>query len=458
MQTTQIKKNIRYIAILAIAAVIACFIGTFPTYARADERPSTGVIAELAVDETFDVEDYPAKEKDYSLDVIQLAETSSGTIVLYVYQPSGDKLRASTVNISAGIKQDKPVYNYALEYIASEETIAKYTVSGLTVSDEVVRTYDVVSIFRKWDKAIDKDAGNDNHVSEVAYPVGKCWSVCSVDGKTLYRCTETETVTITDKLVGMVQYADGLNWNALEFKHSHFVAFKTDRNIDKLYEADVLYNTQVATVKVLTGNVTYGDKEQHYDTIKYDEVVTGSGNWFADRYKFNRIQTTEEFLATEEIKDESARNRIKGMDYVLRICETDYDQSSLGGKWFALDVITGIPHFIALATAETDITVVSDVSVLRLLFETDGVTYNVGVVDNKQTGSGIALNGKSIKDIPYWVWLVVAAVVLILIVTLCPPILSAVAALIKGAFNLIALPFKLIAQAAKNAKKNKNRR
>ncbi len=255
----------------------------------------------------------------------------------------------------------------------------------------------------------------------------------------------------------MVQYADGLNWNALEFKHSHFVAFKTDRNIDKLYEAYVLYNTQLATVKVLTGNVTYGDKEQHYDTIKYDEIVTGSGNWFADRYKFNRIQTTEDFLATEEIKDESARNRIKGMDYVLRICETDYDQRSLGGKWFALDVITGIPHFIALATAETDITVVSDVSVLRLLFETDGVTYNVGVVDNKQTGSGIALNGKSIKDIPYWVWLVVAAVVLILIVTLCPPILSAVAALIKGAFNLIALPFKLIAQAAKNAKKNKGK-
>lgn len=453
MQTTQTKKITRYISVILALIVAIAGLCSAVMHVKAEEPP-TGVIAELAVDETFDVEDYPKREDDYSLDVIQLAEATDRTVVLYVYQPSGDKFKATTVNISAGIKSDKPVYNYALEHIATEGTVSKYAVAGLSVSDELIRTYDIVSIFRQWDKTIDKDAGNDNHVSEVAYPVGQCWSAYTADGRTLYNCTESETVTITDKFVGMIQYRDGINWNALEYTHSHFVAFKTDRDIDRLYEADVLYNTQVATVKVINQEVTYSDKVQHYDTIKYDEIVQNGGNWGSKKYKFNRIQTVDEFLATEELTDEPSRNRIAGMDYVLRICETPYDHNALGGKWSALDIISSLPHLIYLVNAETELTVVSDVSVLRLMFETDGVQYNVGVVDNKQMGSGAALNIKGIEDIPYWVWLIVAAVVLILIVTLCPPILNVVVALIKGVFNVIALPFKLIAQAAKKSKKN----
>ena len=453
MVVGKVTNRNRYIAIiLALLMLMVCVCGAGITALA--EAPTRGVLAELEVDETFSSEDYPTKENDYSLDVIQLAETTQSTVVLYVYQPSGDELRASTVNISAGIKQDKPVYNYVLKYIASEGTIVKYEIAGLAVSDARPRIYDVVSIYRKWDETLDKGAGNDNHVSEVVYPVGKCWSALTVDGKTLYDCTETETVTITDKFVGMIQYSGGVNWNALEYKHSHFVAFKTDRNIDRLYEADVLYNTQPATIKVMSGDVTYGEKEQHYDTIKYDDIVEGSGGWFAKKYKFNRIQSVEDFLGSEEITDEPSKNRIAGMDYVLRICETDYDQDALGGKWFALDFITMIPHLIALSKAETEITRVSDVSVLRLLFETDGVTYNIGVVDNKQTGSGAALNIKGVEDIPWWVWLIVAAVVLILIVALCPPIFNFVVVVVKCVFYVITLPFKLISQAAKNRKKS----
>lgn len=86
--------------------------------------------------------------------------------------------------------------------------------------------------------------------------------------------------------------------------------------------------------------------------------------------------------------------------------------------------------------------VVGDVTILRLKFETDGVIYNLGVIDNKQTGSTepvneveyeVSLNNNGKKLL----WLLMLIILLIILAPIFPYILKLV-------FFIIALPFKII--------------
>ena len=68
---------------------------------------------------------------------------------------------------------------------------------------------------------------------------------------------------------------------------------------------------------------------------------------------------------------------MNGKDWVLRFFESTFQIiASANGNY-----------------SETN-TEVTDVTILRLKFETDGKTYNLGVVDNKQQGDGKPDNGQ----------------------------------------------------------------
>lgn len=94
-----------------------------------------------------------------------------------------------------------------------------------------------------------------------------------------------------------------------------------------------------------------------------------------------------------------------------------------------------------------------DVTILRLKFETDGITYNLGVIDNKQSGSkdpsnetdiDISLNKRG-KMILY-------LLMLILLIILLAPILPYIIRLVVW---IITLPFKGISAAVKSAKRRR---
>ena len=116
---------------------------------------------------------------------------------------------------------------------------------------------------------------------------------------------------------------------------------------------------------------------------------------------------------------------------------------------------------------------VTDVIILRLMFETDGETFNLGVVDNKMTGDNKPLNTYENDGlgVPWWVWLIVAlvvvAVVLILICIFVPGAAPAIGRgllligkgiifgiyyLFYGLLWVVSLPFRLIAKSIKNRK------
>ena len=87
--------------VLGICAVITTAAQT-PLVARAESITYSGVMEDLKKDTSFKPENYPSKADDYSLQIIQLAESSDKELFVYVYQPSGKakNFKASSINIS----------------------------------------------------------------------------------------------------------------------------------------------------------------------------------------------------------------------------------------------------------------------------------------------------------------------------------------------------------------------
>lgn len=135
---------------------------------------------------------------------------------------------------------------------------------------------------------------------------------------------------------------------------------------------------------------------------------------------------------------DEAMTELKDKKWVLRFAETDYT------FWYG-DGANG-----------SFSTIVGDVTILRLKFETDGITYNLGVIDNKQTGSkdpsnqtdiDVSLNSKG-KTILY-------LIMLILLIVLLAPILPYI---VQGVVWLVSLPFKGIAKLSESIKRKRNRK
>lgn len=441
--------------VLGICAVITTAAQT-PLVARAESITYSGVMEDLKKDTSFNSGNYPTKADDYSLQIIQLAESSDKELFVYVYQPSGKtkNFKASSINISTTINDSISYLNYKLELLNSNGVFYKYKVSGLTVKDESVRYYAISSIYRPFDESIDKQASGGNTVTEVNYAVNKQYCFGEINGKPYVNCVDIETIVVTDKFVGFVRYPDGfkLYVGACD---SHFVAFNTNKPMDKLLEADVYYTTQEYSsswAAFVGENETFGKKADNYAYLKYtDKVEHTGGGWFAGTYKWDRIQTVDDFIKNEDREQifsgavidvkisskltDAALNELKGKKWVLRFTETDYTLWSGQGTYGTFSTIVG------------------DVTILRLKFETDGITYNLGVIDNKQTGGkepsnetdiDISLNKRG-KMILY-------LLMLILLIILLAPILPYV---LQAIVWIISLPFKGISAAVKSTKRRR---
>ena len=381
--------------LVALAIILICLFSflSIPniTYATSADTSYSSVLEDLQKDESFHIDDYPVIENDYSLDVIQIAESSNDELFVYVYQPKADNdILATSINISTGIDENLSYVNYKLQKIDSYQTLFKYKVIGFEVLDIETRYYDISSIFRLWIDGVDLEVGNDNTVSEVAFEVSKLYTVVTFENNVYYYCSDTEVVEIVGKYVGFIRYTTVINWTG-KACDSHFVAFSTDYDIDSLYEIEISYITR--TYKKTTDNqilgggtslggtttYEYGENETHNETYySDDQVEVEVGLIFKTQYTWDRILSVNDFKSSLEdsgiVLSSSAESGLSDKQWVLSFYESDYK------KW-ADSIGT-----VALYDYETGVNVM-DVTILRLKFETDGVVYNLGVVDNKQTGS-----------------------------------------------------------------------
>lgn len=423
----------------------------------------SGVLQDLQKDKSFQAENYPLIENDYSLQLIQVAESTEKELFLYVYQPSGEvkNFTASSVNISTTINDEISFLTYKLARIDSSGTLYKYKVLNFTVKNESTRYYVISSIYRPFDESIDPPASGGNTVTEVNFAVNKQYTFGEINGKEYVNCVDLETIEITDKFVGFVRYENGFNLYASACD-SHFVAFNTDKRIDRLLEADVYYTTQKyrwSFINFVGEKETFGEKENKYAYLKYTDKVEHTGDGlFAGTYKWDRIESVEKFTGNEDktkifksqgddksavtLTDETL-NELKGKKWVLRFTETDYIVQSGG--------MTGA------TTANS--TLVGDVTILRLKFVTDGITYNLGVIDNKQTGSrdpsnepgGFGGSGCVTADGKKLLYAISGLIALIILAPLLPMV-------VNGVVFVISLPFKGIAAACKNLHTKRERR
>ena len=448
---------------IAVLIITLCVFLTgaqsFSAVAAEKNKTASGVIEDLSKDASFNAANYPSNAKDYSLSVMQLAESTDKELFVYVYQPSGDKVRASSINISTTINDDISFFNYPLELLNFEGTLFKYKVTNFEIKKDPVRYYAISSIYRPFDAGIGDEKSGNNTINEVNYAVNKQYCFGEINGKPYINCIDIETIVVTDKFVGFVRYKDGfkLYVGACD---SHFVAFNTDKPIDKLLEADVYYTTQEysSSWAALVGEKeTFGDKADKYAYLKYtDKVEHAGGGWFAGTYKWDRIQTIDDFIKGENRENiyhgavldvkisskltDEALTELKGKKWVLRFAETNYSLSS---------------NYATGATFES-YTLVGDVTILRLKFETDGITYNLGVIDNKQTGSTEPSNSTDIKVEPNAtgkgiIYLILFVLLLVLLAPLLPYVLNVV-------IFIVSLPIKLVSEIIKLIKSSKGKR
>lgn len=458
----RLKQILYYLAIIVFIGLLSLPAQGNLVYA-ADETYSN-VLNDLKVDSSFSADNYPSKIDDYSISLITIAEGKNNDVYAYVYQPSSVKdYKASSINISTSINNAVSYHNYKLKFCNSSGVFYKYKIVNLSITDEAVRYYNITSIFRPFDKQVDEQADGDNTVTEVPFAVNRQYAFGIVNGKPYVECVEIETIVVTDKFVGFVRYENGFTLLPTACD-SHFVAFDTDKPIDKLLEADVYYTSRHCTATKYTildrDEISYGEAKDEYAYLKYTDSVEHSKGWFSTTYKWDRIQTVDDFIVGENRKtiysgavidvgtnstiSDSALSELKGKKWVLRFAETSY-----------------LYNHPAPFTDSFQFTVVADVTILRLKFETDGVVYNLGVIDNKQTGSNEPINDthfevKSKKD---YKWLLILLCVLIALVAFAP----AVPYLLNGILRLFSFSAKRIGASFYNyhqkrrAKKNTKR-
>ena len=463
---TRTRITVSFIVMLVICAIalMGAFIPSSVAYAAGTAY--SDVLDDLHADESFSEENYPVVADDYSLKVIQVAESVDNELFVYVYQPSGfvKPLKASSINISLVPRENiSDVKNYKLRLLNSDGVFFKYLVEGLTVGTATTRYYTIPSIFRPYDETIDEGADHGNEITEVVYEVAKEYCFSTINGEPFCRVLDIETIEITDKFVGFVRYSNGFELNKWRTScDSHFVAFNTDRDIDRLLEADVYYTSQSyewnRRTDWMNPKETFGEKEDNYAYLTYEQKVDHTGDgWWAPTYTWNRIETVENFIANEDIEQTVYTGALINVSVANKI--TDEGKAALEGKQWILrfsETEYGTENG-ALGTMYQSSTIVGDVTILRLKFETDGITYNLGVVDNKQSGDpDTPINEEEIKaepsDIMKLIMLIIGIVFIVVLLVIIAPVLPYV---IKFVIWLICLPFRAIAKLIDAAKKPK---
>lgn len=384
-------KFTKYISVIIVLVALTCITLT-PCVLMAETDSHTDVITDLMRDDTFNISDYPCVITDRSLKVIGIAEGKGGSLYVYVYNPSGDRV-ATKLRMSVTLDKAPDVKDYELTEVSRKGTLSKYCVENyIFVNLGRQRCYDIVAIYRAWDRKYDEPSGNDNEITEVAYKVGKNYTVRdTVDGSVEYICDDLDVIEVTDKYTDHIRYTKGFHlvW---DYCDNWFIAFDTDRQIDKLYEADVKFETRSV---IETGSIvvkpsyTYDSFEFHEVTVYSDKrVINETTGWFGKKYEWFEIEKVSDFLEKEQLSS-TAKENIKNKKWVLRFYNTQYSVSNYGGSTGAYT---------------KNYTELYNETILRLSFETRGQVYNLGVVDNYQSPDNVPANGNKnpIDDLRDW--------------------------------------------------------
>ena len=450
--------------------IIICALTLLPTssgVAFADTSVYSDVLADLQKDESFDKNDYIINQTDYSLELIQVAESSTGELLAYVYQPSAGAKGIIAKKIRINYPDSESYNDYDLTLLSKNGVFYKYKVDGYVTDydNAVERKYNVVQIMRSasaelGDTVVDE---NNNTISYVKYPVNWTFTAKYNDGKLYYGKEKLESVVVTDKYCGQLRFnSDDFTRFAERFflgigeKYTtlHFIAFNTDAEIEDLVAAKVSFDLKYhkRAYQTVAGDTVETDEyssESKVVSLSKEAEVTYKGGLFGHKYTWNEIMSVEDFCndvvisSTAFFKSDFAEGsmaEVNNKKWVLCYYSTEY-----------VDVTTNPSLGVSVRTVEEFAT--ADTSILELTVNRNGVLYTLGVVDNYQTGDGIPDNVEDYgvneewwsdwwQEMQEWLkYILVAFAAILLVVVLifiCPPLLK----LIKFIFKIITAPFR----------------
>ncbi len=393
------EKNITLILVLFLLLVsLFSSFSLTSVYALDNKNNYSNVLDDLKADENFNADKYVENPDNNNLQIIQIAESEAKELFIYIYQPNitgNYDLTPTTISISTAINDNAKWQLYNLTLLNTNKTLFKYKVENLVVKEDALRYYDITEMHRKFIKELDAENGNDNIINEVPIKVAQRWTACTVDNKVTYVQTKNDVVEIPDKYVDFLRYPQALWFGGLNCD-SHYIAFSTDHNIENLYEVDINFVTRTfkktyvfdlggEEIHRASNNITneYGDYINHNETYTYEDKIDyeiATGLIFTKKYIWKRVQSVESFINEVETDKNlnvsftpSAKENVSNKQWVLRFFESEYkDKATYVGPLLTKRIESG-----------TD---VEQVTILRLKFETNGTVYNLGVVDNKQTG------------------------------------------------------------------------
>lgn len=469
--------------LLVLFSLVITTGATASTTAFAESSEYTSVMDDLQKDKNFKIGDFYADVNDNGLQVIQIAESEDKELFVYVFQPSAliRELTATHISIATDKDNLKPEM-YSLTLLSRSGVFGKYLVDKLTVKDDDLRCYEIISIFRKWDEKIDIPAAGGNKIDEVSFEVAQLWSANTLkSGDVRYHCEATEVITVTGKLCGFLRYGSGIVFGG-ENVDAWFVAFSTDKPIYELLAADVYYISTEYVVgrsdeiqfgegytpppagidSIIAMSKAHGEQEEITKTVTFTDSGTTAleGYDWLDEYQeriqssyltrkayvFDRIQTVEEFKKGEKLSG-GTKDDLEGLSWVLRFIETPYVWtvwSGAEGHSIEQDVDYFGYHWEWINQHWYEI---SSVSLLRmdLKFSKDGKVYSLGVVDNMQTSGRKPSGGGFIgKGTPWWVYLIIVLAVLLILLPILAIIFPPVWAVLKIVFKGIGIGIKYL--------------
>ena len=363
---------------------------SIPGFPNVDFTKYSFVMDDLNKDSEFNTSKYPATASEHTINVFQVAESSSGELFLYVYNPTtnGIKLDASFINMSTEIYESKnPTYKfYSLTKLSESGQFTKYLVNNFKVKKTTTRYYNIVGIYTPFNAEIHEPAKQSDDIKNyVGVPVAKCFEAITKSGAVTYACKAIDYVDAEIIATGTVRYADGFFINHANFTDSHFVAFNVNNfDVKKIFDIDIRYmsNSHEDIYDIYKGHsVTEGPSTESIITVHDWEKGNNEGGGFLGssfmsyHYKWDRISTLAEF--EKDIEDAANEDLIgfnktdlSGAQFVIRFLETNYTSFSADGY------------------SKTQSTRVTETTILRMHFATPEGVYNLGVVADVVSDDG----------------------------------------------------------------------
>ena len=486
MKTKTLKSLVCLLLLIVLGGEV--ILSAFSVYAGATNNTVSSPLEDLKKDPNFNVDDYPLITVDYYnkvnsdqdknndiafMEVIQIAESSGGELVVYVYQPTHYNLdlEATGISISLGFSKDGQDLSpkiYDLKLLSSEGVFDKYLVEDFNVPNDLHRYYNIVALYREYSSSI--DAFSNGSVLEnyqIGMSIGQQWYAYNENNSVVYEMVTFNTLELTIKHTGFVELGAGFKIGELvgvyDTGRVWFVAFDfEDYKAEKIFDADISYRHRSVKESQSSSNPnitkTYGDwiTEDSVFLSEFGNVTYEGDGLLSRKYSWDQIMKSSDFLSSCEDQEvslnSSAQTALNNSQYVFVFWQSETLSASEGSYrdqyWYRYDWYDEV----------------DSLGIIRVKFlDSTGDVYNMGAVtdlvhpDNIPDGYG---DGIDYNEFLEWFERIVALIGIVLVLVLCSFlsgffsfIFNILLAFLKVLFAILKFPFKIVAKLFEFSKK-----